>query len=400
MLEIERFELRRDGVSVHVEPQVFDVLAYLIEHRHRVVPKTELLDNVWGDRFVSESALSSRLKSARRAVGDDGASQRVIRTVFGRGYQFVAEVTVWATNGKAPHGDGGVDHTAVEDEGFGPLRQSIHLCRSADGAQLAYATMGDGPVLVKAANWMTHLDYDGETPVWRHWLDGLAAGRTLVRYDERGCGMSDWDVEAFEFEDWVDDLTTVVDDIGLEQFPLLGVSQGAAVAVAFAARNPERVEKLVLSRVVRPGPAGASDVTGGTRRRRPRRRGGAGRLGARRFVVPSDVHVAVPPRRTREEWDQFDELLRRTISPDNAARFLQTFARIDVTAIAPQVTCPTLVLHSRDDRRVAVSAGREMAALIPGSRFVPLPSRNHLLRSTEPAWPLFLAAIDDFLAPS
>ena len=233
----------------HVEPQVFDVLVYLIRHRQRVVPKSELLDNVWGDRFVSESALASRLKSARRAVGDDGSAQRVIRTVFGRGYQFVAPVAEQANATPVP----------TERRGETPeLHQVISFCTASDGARIAYAVMGSGPVLVKAANWMTHLDYDLESSVWRHWLEGLAAGRTLVRYDERGCGLSDWNVEHFNFDGWVDDLELVVDAEGIDRFPLLGVSQGAAVAVAFAARHPERVERLILASV-RPRPAGAGD---------------------------------------------------------------------------------------------------------------------------------------------
>ena len=231
-LDLERFRLERAGKTVHVERQVFDVLAYLIAHSDRVVPKTELLDNVWGDRFVSESALSSRIKAARRAVGDDGERQEVIRTVFGRGYQFVAKVGAPA----AP--------TAVS--GSPPIDQEISFCHAPDGTRIAYSLVGAGPVLVKAGNWLTHLDYDLESPVWRHWTEDIAARRALLRYDERGCGMSDWEVERFDFEAWVEDLEVVVDSAGLDRFPLLGVSQGAAVAVAFAVRNPDRVSRMVL----------------------------------------------------------------------------------------------------------------------------------------------------------
>jgi DNA-binding winged helix-turn-helix (wHTH) protein/pimeloyl-ACP methyl ester carboxylesterase len=381
-LDTERFELRRDGTAVHVEPQVFDVLAYLVAHRDRVVTKAELLDAVWGDRFVSESALSSRLKSARRAVGDDGSSQRVIRTAFGRGYQFVADVVEVAA---APM-------TIPE-----PLAQTIRSCRAADGTRLAYATIGSGPSLVKAANWMTHLDHDAHSIVWRHWLDGLAAGRTLVRYDERGCGMSDHDVELFAFDDWVDDLRAVVDAVDLDCFPLLGISQGAAVAVAFASRFPERVSRLVL-------------VSGYARGRLARATSDAEReLAAVDLELarvgwgrddPSFRNVFTAqflPDGNRAEWDAFDELQRRTVSADNAARFIETFARIDITGAAPQVRCPTLVVHARNDLRQPIANGRELAALIPDSRLVVLPSRNHLLTSHEPAWPMFLAELTAFL---
>jgi pimeloyl-ACP methyl ester carboxylesterase/DNA-binding winged helix-turn-helix (wHTH) protein len=382
-LDLERYRLERAGKAVHVERQVFDVLAYLIAHRDRVVAKTELLDNVWGDRFVSESALSSRIKAARRAVDDDGARQQVIRTVFGRGYQFIADVG--ATGGPPPAPPPAV---AIEQE--------IEFCLAPDGTRIAYSVVGSGPPLVKAANWMTHLDYDHESPVWRHWTEDIAVGRALLRYDERGCGMSDWDVDRFDFDAWVEDLEVVVDSAKLDRFPLLGVSQGGAVAVAFAVRHPERVSRMVLY--------------GSYARGRRRRAESAGpgeaaldlelaRLGWGRDD-PSFRQVFTSqflPDGSRADWDEFNELQRRTTSPENAVRFLETFADIDVTAEAPQVRCPTLIVHARDDHRVPSSAARELAALIPGSRFVLLPGRNHLLTRDERAWPQFLAELDRFL---
>ncbi len=386
MVDPQRFELRRNGSVEHVEPQVFDVLVYLIRHRDRVVAKTELLDNVWGDRFVSESALASRLKSARRSVGDDGSSQRVIRTVFGRGYQFVASVSERATE----------DSPAMPPQPE-PFHQTIRFCTAPDGARIAFATMGAGPVLVKAANWLTHLDYDGESPVWRHWLEGLAHGRTLVRYDERGCGLSDWNVDRFSFDDWVADLELVVDAVGLDRFPLLGVSQGAAVAVAFAARHPDRVTKLVLSGAY--GRGRLARATTPEQRREAAFDIEVARIGSGRDD-PSFRQMFTSqflPDGTREQWDAFNELQRRTTSAHNAVRFLSTFGRIDVSEEAPKVRCPTLLLHSRDDRRQPLAGARDLAALIPGSRLVPLPSRNHILTDFEPAWPMFLRELDQFL---
>ena len=191
---------------------------------------------------MSESALTSRIKAARRAVGDTGREQRAIKTVHGRGYQFVA---------------------AVEEEIDGPrhpvlvapddLQQEIRFCTTDGGVRLAYATVGTGPPLVRAAHWITHLDYDWHSPVWRHWLVGLARHRTLIRYDERGCGLSDHDVGEFSLDALVRDLESIVDDVGLERFPLLGVSQGGAVAVAYAARHPERVQPPRAFRCLRSG---------------------------------------------------------------------------------------------------------------------------------------------------
>ena len=367
---------------------MFDVLVHLIRHRDRVVTKVELLDTVWGDRFVSESALASRLKSARRAVGDDGSGQRVIRTVFGRGYQFVAPVVEHHEPGtRAPPA------TAISQT---LQQQTVRFCTASDGHRIAYATIGSGPVLVKAANWLTHLDHDRETSVWAHWLEGLARGRTLLRYDERGCGMSDWDVEHFRFEDWVDDLETVVDAAGLDQFPLLGVSQGAAVAVAFAAEHPERVTRLVLASAYARGRL--ARATDDDQRREAALDLEVARVGWGRDD-PSFRQVFTSqflPDGTREEWAEFNDLQRITTSPENAVRFLETFARIDVTGLAPKVRCPTLVMHSRDDLRQPAAGARELAGLIPDCQFVPLPSRNHLLRD-EPAWAIFLDELDRFL---
>ncbi len=385
VIDTDRYQLVCGGEVVHVEPQVFDVLAYLVDHRDTIVPKTELLDAVWGDRFVSESALTSRIKSARKAVRDTGREQRVIKTVHGRGYQFVAAVETEAGDERrslaAP--------AAVE--------QQIRFCTTSDGVRLAYAVVGAGPPIVRAAHWITHLDFDWQSPVWRHWLVGLARERTLIRYDERGCGLSDHDVEDFSLDAWVHDLETVVDEVGCERFPLLGVSQGGAVAVAYAARHPERVSHLILFGSYAQGrlTRAASDEE----RREAALQVEMVRLGwgrddpaFRRFFTSSFTPDASP-----DLWDDFAELLRRTASAENAAKLMEAWAGIDVTDEARQVRAPTLVLHSRDEIRVPLDQARVLAALIPDCRLVLLESRNHLLRPDEPAWDQFLREVDAFL---
>lgn len=392
ILDAARFELRGPHGAVHVEPRVLDVLLYLVRHRDRVVAKHELLDELWGDRFVSEAALTSSVKAARRPLGDSGDEQRLIRTIHRRGYQFVADVT--ATSAPSEHAVSPDDarRVAAADE-----RQVIRYCTADDGTRIAYATVGAGPVLLKAANWMTHLDLEWSTPVWSHWLHGLARGRRLVRYDERGCGLSDWDPPSFEFDDWVDDLATVVEASGLDRFPLLGVSQGGAVAIAYAVRHPERVDRLVLAgayargRLVRAATddeerAAAIDLD-------------LARVGWK-GSDPSFMQVFASqflPGGTSAEWREFTNFQRQTTSPDNAVRFLELFARIDVSTIAQRVTCPTLIVHSRGDVRVPISQASELAALIPDSELVLLDSANHLLNEHEPAWEEFLACIDRFL---
>jgi pimeloyl-ACP methyl ester carboxylesterase/DNA-binding winged helix-turn-helix (wHTH) protein len=385
-LDTARIEVRRHGKVLPVEPQVFEVLAHLVTHRDRVVSKEELLDAVWGDRFVSESALTSRIKAARRSIGDDGVTQRLIRTVHGRGYRFVADVREAVRPGHAPE--------RVEGR---HAEQVVQFCATPDGVRLAFATVGDGPPLVKVANWLSHLDYDWESPLWRHWWHDLSARHRLVRYDERGCGLSDWEVDDFSLETWVTDLGTVVDAAGLDRFPLLGISQGGPVAILYAARHPERVSGLVLygtyaqGRLARARSGLAEDearlllqlVRLGWGRDDPTFR----KVFAMQFM----------PDGTQEQWDSFDELQRMTTSPANAVRFMEAFAAIDVRDVAGTLSVPTLVLHARRDARSPLDEGRRLAALIPDSRFVTLESSNHLLLGDEPAWPRFVDVVGSFL---
>jgi len=385
-LDTARYELRRGDEVIRVEPQVFDVMTQLVSNHDRFVTKEQLFDSVWGGRFVGEAALTSRIKAARHALGDDGESQRYIRTVRGRGYQFVG--TLSADPAATP----------VPPEPAPAPRQHIAFCRAADGVRLAYAVAGEGPPLVRAANWMTHLGYDIESPVWRHWVRELADGHNFIRYDERGCGLSDWEAGEFTFDDWVTDLESVVEALGLERFPLLGVSQGGAVAVAYAARHPEQVTKLVLCSAYARG----REVRA---RNDEERRAAALDLELARVGWGRDdpafrqVFAAqFLPDGTRADWEAFDHLQRRTTSPENAVRFLEEFARVDVRELAESVSCPTLIMHARDDHRVPMRYGEELAALIPDSRLVALSSNNHLLTETEPAWQVFCDELGAFLA--
>lgn len=383
-LDTGTYQLTAGSKPVHLEPRALDLLLYLVRHRDRVVGKDELLDAVWGDRFVSDAALTTALRTTRLAVGDDGTQQRVLRTVHRRGYQFVAEMTV---------------DSGVEAPRTGPIgEQSIRFCHADDGTRIAWATLGTGPPLLKAANWLTHLVLERTSPVWAHWLDGLATTHRLIRYDERGCGMSDWDAASFGFEAWVNDLETVVDAAGLDRFPLLGVSQGGAVAIAYAVRHPERVSHLVL--------AGAYARGRAVRARTDTERAEAvldldlARVGWER-TDSSFLQVFASqflPDGSPEQWIDFIRFQRDTTSTVNAVRFLDEFGRIDVSELAPEVSCPTLVLHSRNDARVPADQAIELATLIPDSQLAMLESTNHLLSAAEPAWPEFLGRIDAFLA--
>lgn len=388
-LDVDARELRRAGAVVPTEPQVFDVLAYLVEHRGRMVTKQELLDAVWATSFVTESALSSRIKAARQALGDDGKAQRVIRTLHGRGYRFVAPVRVLAIPV-----DGG---TAVPASSPAPITQQIRFCQSADGARIAYATSGRGSPIVKAANWLSHLDYDWESPVWRHWLLALSDGHRLIRYDERGSGLSDRDAEQLDLESRIADLAAVVDACELDRFPLLGLSGGGPTSLAYAARYPERVSHLILyGAFARGRTARATSVT---EKREAELMVELAEIGWGRDdpAFRRVFTMQFMPDSSPQMWAAFDELQRRTTSPENAARIMAATGDLDVMDLAPRVQTPTLVLHARDDRRVPIRFGRELAMLIPDAQFVVLDSSNHILQEDEPAWERFLSELTAFV---
>lgn len=278
------------------------------------------------------------------------------------------------------------------------VAQPIRFATSRDGVRIAYAATGAGPPLVKAANWLSHIELDAGSPVWRHWLNDLSAQHRFVRYDERGCGLSDRAPRDLSFDSWLMDLETIVDALDLPRFALMGVSQGGAVAMAYAARHPERVSHLVLygaygrGRLVR-DPSDAAREEAELMQKLVRLGWGRENEAFRALFTAQFI-----PGGTLEQLRCFNELQRLSVTPDDAGRFLDEFNRLDVTDLAPQVRCPTLVLHARDDQRVPFSEGRLLAGLIPGARFVPLDSSNHVLLD-EPAWATFMAAVREFLAP-
>ena len=275
--------------------------------------------------------------------------------------------------------------------------QQIRFCRSSDGVQIAYACIGQGPPLVKTGNWMTHLEKDLESPIWRHLWRDLASNHTLLRYDARGMGLSDWDVDEISFDAFVRDLEAVVDAAGFERFDLLGISQGCSVSIAYAVRHPERVNRLVLYGGFAVGAAkrtrNAADREQAAAMLTLMRLGWGQQNPAFRQMFTSQF----APDATKEQADWFNDLQRASCSPENAVRYLEAAGQIDVTELLGKVSVPTLVMHARDEVRVPFENGRRMAAGIPGARFVALQSRNHLILEDEPAYPRFLDEIRSFL---
>jgi pimeloyl-ACP methyl ester carboxylesterase len=330
--------------------------------------------------------LTSRINAARKAVSDSGEEQRLIRTIMRKGLRFVGSV------------DERIGSKATESPPMpaGPLQQNIHFCTASDGVRIAYADVGRGPPLVKAANWLSHLEYDWRSPIWSHLLHALAADHRLIRYDERGNGLSDWEVNDISFDSFVRDLESVVDTIGLDKFALFGVSAGCAVSIAYALRHPERVTHLVLY----------GGFVRGLRKRGSREQ--IERSDALRTLILQGWGQENPafrqiftsmfiPDGTAEQVQWFNDLQRITASPQNAVRLMRAMEDIDMEPLLPQVRTPTLVMHCRGDARVPLDEGRRIATGIKGARFVGLEGRNHLILESEPAWGRFLDEIKDFM---
>ena len=276
-------------------------------------------------------------------------------------------------------------------------RQRIRYLDTSDGVRLAWAEIGAGPLVVKASNWLTHLEHDTASPVWRHWIRFFGERCRFVRYDERGSGMTDWDTEDLSWERWLDDFEAVIEAAEPDEpFTLLGISQGAATCVTYAARHPERVARLILY---------GGYARGWARRGRPATEReyhaiqdlmllGWGRdnptfreLFTSRFI----------PGGSREQLDWFNDLCRKTTTPEIACKLLAARGNVDVVALLGQVRAPTLVVHARDDAISQIEEGRLLASAIPNAEFVELESRNHILLEEEPAWQRFQEVVGGFL---
>ena len=407
-LDTDRRELHCGAEAVAVEPQVFDLLVYLVRNRERVVSKDDLLASVWHGRIVSESALNTRIHLARSAIGDNGEDQRLIKTWPRKGIRFVGTVredprlvdvkqsgTVEDTKqaGVAANSKQSTKRPVAPG-----LHQEVRFCTTSDGVRIAYSAVGHGPPLVKATQWLGHLEYDWQGPIFGPIMRELAAGRRLVRYDGRGTGLSDWNVGDMSFEGFVRDLEGVIDASGLKRFALLGMSQGCAISIAYAVRHPERLTHLVIY-------------------------GGYARGRRKRAALQDLEHVDAMVTLMRQGWGQdnpafrqlwtslflpggtpqqmqsFNEMQRISTSPENAVRMRQAMDSIDVADLLPHVRVPTLVIHCRGDAVAPFEQGRRLAAEIPGARFVALEGGNHCPLQGDPTWSRIFEEVNDFLRP-
>jgi pimeloyl-ACP methyl ester carboxylesterase/DNA-binding CsgD family transcriptional regulator len=278
-----------------------------------------------------------------------------------------------------------------------PPRQEIRFTRGRDGTRLAFASHGAGPPLIVVSCWLSHLQHDWESPVWRHFLEDLGELSTLVRYDERGFGMSDWDVTDFSLAARLGDLEAIVDALGFARVSLLGMSDGSPIALLYAARHPERVSRLVLYGTV----CGERVVFEGDKLVEEQTYQGLVRIGwagadprFRRVFTQGFI-----PDATEEQMRWFDELQRQSTSTENYLAARAARYREDITAEIPKIRAPTLILHAVGDRLKTFDNATEVASLIRGSRVVPLESRNHILLEGEPAWREFVAEVRTFMEP-
>ncbi|HLO18122.1 MAG TPA: alpha/beta fold hydrolase [Anaerolineales bacterium] len=277
------------------------------------------------------------------------------------------------------------------------MQQEIRFCKARDGTRLAYAKVGQGPPLVKVGNWMSHLEYDLDSPVWKPWLENWTRFNTFYRYDPRGCGLSDRDVVDFSFEAMVSDLEAVVDDAGLEQFGLFSMSQGGCVSIAYAARHPERVRQLIVYGGYLQGSLSGNPTKEAIEEAEVQLMLFKLSWGNENPAYRQVFTTFLIPEGTPEQFAWFNNLQLVSTSPANAMSIQRSFNNMDVVESAKTIKVPTMVIHAKQDATVPFESGRQVAALIPGARLTILESKNHVLMKDEPAWIKFWGALYQFL---
>jgi len=393
VLDTDTYELRRDSAAVPLEPQVFEVLAFLVGHATRMVSKDELVGHIWPDGFIGDAALNSRVMAARRAIGDSGREQRLIKTVHGRGYRFAGTVRPLDNEPRRP--------AASAPESGEPTRRGsvagpeIRYARTRDGKSIAYALHGQGPPLVRALGWFTHLELEWQWETGRRLWERLAERHTLVRYDGRGMGLSEPSDE-FSVDTHLADLEAVVNAAGLSQFALLGISRGTQEAVHFARLHPDRVSHLIAYGGG-PPPDDEAERAAWQQERETRYRVVRDGWGKDTPVYRQlFAHMLLGPDASPEDIAYFTEMQRASTSPERAAAYYLSVSYEGDAEAAMEVRVPTLVLHRRGDLVVPFSRARRLASLIPGARLHRLEGNNHWLLFDDAGAPEFVRLVDEF----
>ena len=386
-LELREHRLLRKGARIPLPGKAFQTLRVLVEARGNLVSKQDLMTAVWPETAVEENNLDRNISTLRKALGEQSNGRPFIETVPRVGYRFLAPVTDTKSVSSPP---------PATPEIVPSTRQEIRFCVTPDKVRLAYSTVGSGHPLVKVANCFNHLDFEWESPIWRHWVRDLAGSSSILRYDGRGNGLSTWDVEDISLESWVRDLEVVVDAAGLDKFALFGHSQGGAIAIAYASRHPERVSHLILCGAYSRGAyhRGHPDAVEVRCALETLVKLNWGKTNPSFFQVVTNLYI--PEKATDEDQRWFNELQVVSVSPEILVKTMRACDDINVRPLLPKLSVPTIVFHSDRDRIAPPEEGRILAAEIPGAQFVPLPSANHILLSDEPAWKLFLEELASF----
>lgn len=368
------------GAAIALRVKSLAVLRCLAERRGRVVDRDTLMRTVWPRVVVTDDSLARCISEIRHALHDD--SHRIVQTESKRGYRLAAEEPRGAERPAPPAAH---------------LQQEVRFATGAGGVQLAYGASGDGPPLVRAAHWVPHLEWELRSLTHGPWAQRLSSRYRYLRYDARGCGLSDRTAAATTIDEWVADMAAVVDADGLERFAVFGLSGGGAITIRYAALHPERVSHLVI-------------IGGFARGALHRGAGGmsAQMLDAMARLIEEGWGQDTPafrqlitslmfPRASAEQMDSFNQLQRASSTPQMAAHFLRVIADFDVSADLPNVRCPTLVLHSAGEARVPFEEGRLVASMIPKAPLLALDSTNHMPLEGEPAFDEAHRLIDEFL---
>ncbi len=385
VINVDTHSLMRDSEEIHVEPQVFALLHLLADSGGDLVSYERLVEFVWKGRHVSDATIAARISAARSAVGDTGQRQEIIQTVPRCGIRLAVAVR---RLDDASSGAETLDRV--------PLKQTVRMISSHDGVVLAWSDIGDGPPLVRAGHWLTHLERDLTSTIWGPWIRRLSARHRLVRYDPRGTGLSGRDCGEISVENGVADMKAVVDAAGLDRFSLLASSQSGAVAFHFAARYPDRIDRIVTIGAFIQGTR-VRDVGSGSTLTEA-----LGLMIRNGWGQPDSGYLRslgtlFMPSASESELSEILELQTASATAERAIEIRECCSRYDELDVLKDVSAPTLVAHSLRDSIHPFSQGQLIAATLPNAQLLQLDTANHLISPRDPAFEVLMQEIDTFL---
>jgi DNA-binding winged helix-turn-helix (wHTH) protein/fermentation-respiration switch protein FrsA (DUF1100 family) len=383
ILDTESHKLQLNGADIAVEPQVFDLLHLLVANAGKLVTKDQMMEDVWQGRIVSEATVSARINAARKAVGDNGKDQAIIRTVARRGLEMAVPVEIAGEATKVKQRE--------------TSKQTIKYTTSKDGAAIAFATSGSGPPLLRAGHNLTHLELDWASEIWPPLFNALGENHTLIRFDIRGTGLSDSDLDGKNIQHYVDDMAAVADASGLGQFPILTSLQNTPVALHYIAQNPERVSKLIIQNGYCNGRAlrGAGD---GTPENDPVISLASSGWGQVSNGFMRAWMSLINPNATYEESSELIELLAAACPVEKFIQNRMINDRFTAAGVLDQINIPTLIVHSRNDAIHPLAEAQILARGIKNAEFLVVASGNTICMPSDPTWQQQVDAIQEFLA--